>query len=110
EGYRNSIVPGLASRGVHLRRWDDLTPAQQEEAGRYFDDQVWAALTPLVIAPSHPFPFISNLSTSLAFSLFDPATSESMYARVKVPSVLKRWVSLQADVPAGQKVMTPWYG
>jgi polyphosphate kinase len=107
--YRNRIVPGLASRGVHLRRWHDLTPAQQEEAGRYFDEQVSPAVTPLVIDSSHPFPFVSNLSTSLAFSIVDPGTGESMYARVKVPSPLRKWVELNADVPPGQKVLTPLY-
>jgi polyphosphate kinase len=65
--YRNQVVPELAERGILLRRWDALTPAQQEEADRYFDTEISAALTPLVFDPAHPFPFLSNLSTSLAF-------------------------------------------
>ena len=102
-----SIVPGLARHGIFLRRWEELTPAQQEEAGRYFDDDVSPALTPLVIEPGQPFPFLSNLSTSLIFSLYDPAKQESMVARVKVPSVLKQWVSLEADLTPGQKLLVP---
>src|SRR5271166_3692351 len=31
ECYRQSIVPGLAKHGISLRRWDELTPGQQEE-------------------------------------------------------------------------------
>src|SRR5262252_5210561 len=46
-----------------------LTDAQRREAGEYFDAQVSAALTPLVILPSQPFPFFSNLSLSLTFVL-----------------------------------------
>jgi polyphosphate kinase len=53
----------LAKRGVLLRRWDELTAHQQEEASEYFDSCVSAALTPLVIDPEHPFLFLSNLST-----------------------------------------------
>jgi len=107
--YRDTIVPQLAQNGVHLRNWDELTPGQRDEAGRYFDAQVSPALTPLVFDPSHPFPFLSNLSTSLAFLLHDEERDTSSYARVKVPPVLKQWVSLETDVPAGSMVFVPLY-
>jgi polyphosphate kinase len=67
------------------------------------------ALTPLVIDPVHPFPFLSNLSTSLVFRLRDVARQESMFARVKVPGTLKHWVSLEADLKPGQKLLVPLY-
>ena len=56
ECYREVIVPGLAEHGVFLRNWSELSPGQQEEAGRYFDSNLSPALTPLVIDPVHPFP------------------------------------------------------
>jgi polyphosphate kinase len=105
--YRNTIVPGLAEQGVFLRYWSELTPLQKEEASKYFDSEISPALTPLVIDPVHPFPFISNLSTSLVFRLRDLVKGESMFARVKIPSVLKQWVSLETDLEPGQKVMVP---
>jgi len=105
--YRKTIVPGLAEQGIFLRYWSELTPAQQEEAGKYFDSQLSPALTPLVIDPVHPFPFISNLSTSLAFRLRDVMKGESMFARVKIPSVLKQWVSLEVDLKSEQKLLVP---
>jgi polyphosphate kinase len=107
--FREHLLPQLAVHGIHLRQWDNLTPAQCEEAERYFDSEVSAALTPLVFDLAHPFPFLSNLSISLAFSLYDPAKETASYARVKVPGVLKQWISLQTDVPAGQKVFVPLY-
>src|SRR6516225_2782216 len=105
--YRNQLVPKLAENRIYLRRWADLNPAQREELGRYFDSEVSAALTPLVFDPAHPFPFLSNLSTSLAFVLRDPQKEITCYARVKVPSVLKQWVSVATDVPDGQQVFVP---
>src|SRR5262249_39398103 len=96
--YRKTVIPGLAEHGIFLRRWDELTVNQQSEASDYFDSSVSAALTPLVIDPEHPFPFLSNLSTSLTFRLQDPESADYMYARVKVPGVLKNWVSLSADL------------
>jgi polyphosphate kinase len=107
ECYRKTIIPGLAEHGVFLRYWSELTPKQQEEAGKYFDSQLSPALTPLVIDPVHPFPFISNLSTSLAFRLRDVVKGESMFARVKIPGVLKQWVPLKTDIGPGQKVLVP---
>ena len=105
--YRQVIVPGLAEHGVFLRKWSELTEGQREEAGRYFDSNLSPALMPLVIDPVHPFPFISNLSKSLVFRLRDVPKGESMYARVKVPEVLKQWVPLTADLEAGQKLLVP---
>jgi polyphosphate kinase len=66
--FRNKIIPQLAAHGITFAKWDNLTEAQREQASRYFDDQISPALTPLVIDASHSFPFLSNLSTSLAFS------------------------------------------
>ena len=107
ECYRKTIIPGLAEQGVFLRSWSELTSEQQEEGGRYFDSQLSPALTPLVIDPVHPFPFISNLSMSLAFRLRDIVKGESMFARVKIPGVLKQWVNLTADIEPGQKLLVP---
>ena len=105
--YRKTIVPRLAEQGVFLRYWSELTPRQKEEAGKYFDSEISPALTPLVIDPVHPFPFISNLSTSLVFRLHDVVRGESMFARVKIPSVLKQWIIMDIDVEPGQRVMVP---
>ncbi len=107
ECYREIIVPGLAEHGVFLRNWSELTEGQREEAGRYFDSNLSAAMTPLVIDPVHPFPFLSNLSKSLVFRLRDVPKGESMFARVKVPEVLKQWVPLTVDLEAGQRLLVP---
>src|ERR1700722_2407471 len=49
ECYRGTIVPQLARHGIALRRWDELTPGQKEEAAAHFESSVSPALTPLVI-------------------------------------------------------------
>ena len=49
--YRDSVIPALAEHGILLLGWDDLSDEQKEEAGAYFDNNVSAALTPLVINP-----------------------------------------------------------
>ena len=53
-------------------------------AGDYFRRNVFPVLTPLAVDPGHPFPFISNLSTSLGVML-QPPTATRLFARVKIP-------------------------
>ncbi len=103
------LLPQLAAHGIHLSSWDDLTASQREEAGKYFDAEVSPAVTPLVFDPEHPFPFLSNLSTSLAYYLQDPVRGVASYARVKVPGGVKQWIELKADVPAGQTLLVALY-
>jgi polyphosphate kinase len=98
------IVPELSRHHIHLRRWSDLTTGQRVEACDYFDSQVSPALTPLIIHPTQPFPFFSNLSLSLAFVLHDDRTRETLDARVKVPPELPAWVPLFVDVADGERV------
>src|SRR5262245_32645591 len=103
EHFVQQIVPELSHHGIHLRRWNELTDDQRAELGEHFDRQVSPALTPLIINPTQPFPFFSNLSLSLAFVLHDDSTDQTIHARIKVPSELPQWVAVHADVPAGER-------
>jgi polyphosphate kinase len=86
------LLPSLASRGVRLVGMDDLTPAEWLTVDEFFESQVFPVLTPLAVDPGHPFPYISNLSLSLAVEIRDPVKGTDHFARVKVPKSLPRWV------------------
>ena len=107
ECYRDVLLSGLSKHGIEIRHWDDLSSDQQEEASLYFDANVSAALTPLVIDLEHPFPFLSNLSTSLVFRLRDVEQEESVYARVKIPGGMKQWISLEQGVKPHHQLLVP---
>jgi polyphosphate kinase len=92
----NDLLPALASRGIHLRDWKDLHSEVKRAARRYFRQAVFPVLTPLAVDPGHPFPFLSNLSLSLAVEARDPETGERRFARVKVPESLPRFVPLSS--------------
>ncbi len=97
--FRDEIIPGLASQGVFLRHWEELTERQKEEANAFFDKQISPALTPLLIHTGEAFPFLSNLSTSLVFPLDDSASGgQRAFARVKVPADLRHWIPLHEDL------------
>jgi polyphosphate kinase len=91
------LLPGLARHGVRLLRMDELREDESAALAHYFEAQVFPVLTPLAVDPGHPFPYISNLSLSLAVDIRDPETGKEHFARVKVPRSLPRWV------PAGRE-------
>ena len=95
------LVPALAAANIHVRDWRDLGPEIQRAARRYFRRSVFPVLTPLAVDPGHPFPFLSNLSLSLAVEARDPETYERRFARVKVPESLPRFVPFAAFELAG---------
>jgi polyphosphate kinase len=92
--FTDEIRPELARHGIRMLEWADLTAPQRSAATDYFHRNVYPVLTPLAVDPGHPFPFISNLSISLGLFLSSPDSGERLFARVKVPDVLPRWVPL----------------
>src|SRR5664279_2425447 len=89
----DELLPTLSDRGVRLVTFEEeLTAAELKRLDEYFEKQVYPVLTPLAVDPGHPFPYISNLSLSLAVEIRDPDTQEDHFARVKVPRSLPRWI------------------
>ncbi len=93
----------LALEGIHLLDYVQLNQEQKSYLKGYFDEQIFPVLTPLAIDPGHPFPYISNLSLSLAVVVKDPDTGEEKFARVKVPKVLPRFLPLPENLRFQQK-------
>ena len=88
----------LAKSGIHILNYVDLNQEQRTHINNYFEEYIFPVLTPLAVDPSHPFPYISNLSLNLAVVLKDPALDNELFARVKIPKVLPRFVELPEDL------------
>jgi len=88
------IQPALRLSGIHLTDFAALDAAAKEELRQIFERDLYPVLTPLSVDPGHPFPYISNLSLSLAVRVEDKQTGEARFARVKVPPLLPRFVQL----------------
>jgi polyphosphate kinase len=105
------LRPQLATKGVYLLDYVDLKPEQQQYLQHYFEEHIFPVLTPLAVDPSHPFPHISNLSLNLAVVVRDLRTGEEHFARVKVPSVLPRFIPLPEPLQTRRKGrVTVWTG
>jgi polyphosphate kinase len=92
--FNDEILPALRPHGLEIVSWDDLAPAERRHCVEVFDKQLFPTLTPLAVDPAHPFPFISNLSLSLAVSVRTPGEEELRFARVKAPHILPRWLQV----------------
>src|SRR5688572_854290 len=92
--FARDLLPELEASSIRLKRYEALDEAQRKFAREYFKKQVFPVLTPLAVDPVHPFPFVSNLSLSLAVEAEDPVSGERRFARVKVPESLERLLAV----------------
>ncbi len=86
--FNGVLRPGLEEQGIRIVPLSSASAAERAEIDDHFHEQVFPALTPLVIGLGRPFPYISNLSLSLGVLLRDPDGGHEIIARVKVPKEL----------------------
>jgi polyphosphate kinase len=89
-----SLTPELATAGVELCNWDDLGPADRDFLHELFDRLILPVVTPLTVDPSHPFPYISNLSLNIGVEVRSRQDDASRFARVKIPPNVDRLLAL----------------
>ena len=94
EVFLREIRPRLDDAGVRIVGWDTLPEPDRKHLTGVFEDEIFPVLTPLAVDPSHPFPFISNLSLNFAVTLRSSEADTIHFARVKVPPILRRFIAL----------------
>ena len=90
--WQELLRPSLEAEGIRFIEPADYTPEIKTFLAGYFKTDIWPVLTPLAFDPGHPFPYISNLSHSLAVVV--KHSGRTKFARVKVPDKLPRFVAL----------------
>jgi polyphosphate kinase len=94
--FEGVLRPQLADSDIRVVDVRSLDEDRRAELAALFQKKIFPALTPLAVAPGRPFPYISNLSLSLAVLVRDPLTDQTVFARVKVPTeILSRFVALR---------------
>jgi polyphosphate kinase len=105
--FEEHLRAGLRENDIRVVAVNELDDEQRAELARHFQKVIFPALTPLAVAPGRPFPYISNLSLSLAVLVRDPATDQTVFARVKVPTeILPRFVALKGSGGSGPGPIT----
>ncbi len=92
--FSERVNPELTSHGIEILRWKELSAGERDSLSDLFRRRIYPVLTPLVVDPAHPFPFISGLSLNLAVMIADPKTDTTVFARVKVPPLLPRFLAV----------------
>ena len=88
------LLPALRQHGLEIVSWHELRGSERRHLAEEFERRIFPVLTPLAVDPAHPFPFISNVSLSLAVSVQAPGDRSPRFARVKAPHILPRWVQV----------------
>ena len=92
ECFQNDVRVKLAEAGISFIKWKEQDDEEKNYINKIFTDRIFPVLTPLAVDPAHPFPYISGLSLNLAVLVRKPDTHEELFARVKVPSSLPRFI------------------
>ena len=92
--FKEQLLPVMQEHGLPLVSWDELNDDDRKWCRDFFIENICPVLTPLAVDASHPFPFISNLSVSLAIQLGSSRGTPRRFVRIKVPRNLPRWVAL----------------
>jgi len=90
--FHDVVNPALHDAGIHIVNLEELTADESTYVDAIFQEKIFPVLTPLAVDPSHPFPYISGLSLNLAVVVKKPDSEEDLFARVKVPSNLPRFI------------------
>ena len=90
---QGQVRPALSEHGIRIVGLDEVEQADRDRLEERFHRQIFPVLTPLAVGLGRPFPYISNLSLSLAVRVRDPVSGTQTFARVKVPKeMLPRFV------------------
>lgn len=101
------LVQELAVAGCQIVSYKSLNTAERKWVKNYFVKNIFPVLTPLSVDPGHPFPFISNLATSLGIAVENPQNAEeTLFARIKIPRVLNQWIQIEGA--AASKTGEKW--
>jgi len=95
--FHELVKPALDEAGIHVESWTDLNDDDRARMDDLFANQIFPVLMPLAVDPAHPFPYISGLSLNLSIRVRNPKTTRVEFARLKVPTILPRFIQLPDD-------------
>jgi len=97
--YTKHLKIMLAKENIFLMEYEGLNSRQQKWVNNYFRTAIFPVLTPLAVDPTHPFPFVSNLSLNVAAMIIDPESNQKQFVRVKVPQkTMTRFIQIPNDL------------
>ncbi len=79
------LLQELADHKIKVSSYQQLSTEERKQVRAYYLENIFPLVTPQVMDPAHPFPFISNLSLNILVTLQANKAEEPGLARIKVP-------------------------
>ena len=111
ENYVNSeLKTELKREGIILKKYMELSENQKNWCDNFFTSSIFPLLTPLVVDPAHPFPFISNLSLNLAALIKNAEDSKKQFVRIKIPTKnINRFIQIPNEMIDSEDKISQFY-
>ena len=96
----SNLKVDLSKEGILFASYRDLNKSEKVRLNKIFRENIYPVLTPLIIDPSHPFPFIPNKGHFLVMLLNKRNKSKKFYATILIPQNIDRFINIsnRADV------------
>jgi len=93
------VTSTLATQGLFIQEFQDLTPELKTYAGEFFYENIFPVIIPIAVDATHPFPPLNNLSLSLAIKLRDNSNDDEIkFAMIRIPRLLPRFIHLSKGI------------
>ena len=96
----SNLKVDLSKEGILFVSYRDLNKSEKVRLNKIFRENIYPVLTPLIIDPSHPFPFIPNKGHFLVMLLNKRNKSKKFYATILIPQNIDRFINIsnRADI------------
>ena len=94
----SNLKVDLSKEGILFASYRDLNKSEKVRLNKIFRENIYPILTPMIIDPSHPFPFIPNKGHFLVMLLNKRNKSKKFYATILIPQNIDRFINISNRV------------
>ncbi|MFZ9349741.1 MAG: RNA degradosome polyphosphate kinase, partial [Candidatus Fonsibacter ubiquis] len=84
----------LSKEGILFVSYRDLNKSEKVRLNKIFRENIYPILTPLIVDPSHPFPFVPNKGHFLVMLLNKRNKSKKFFATILIPQNIERFINI----------------
>ena len=88
----------LTKEGILFVSYRDLNKSEKVRLNKIFRENIYPILTPLIVDPSHPFPFVPNKGHFLVMLLNKRNKSKKFFAIILIPQNIERFINISNRV------------
>ena len=94
----SNLKVDLSKEGILFVSYRDLNKSEKVRLNKIFRENIYPILTPLIIDPSHPFPFVPNKGHFLVLLLNKRNKSKKFFATILIPQNIERFINISNRV------------